>query len=234
MDATSFLNSLYTALAVFGVGVLIVDMMGLLGGGQEDSGTEGTAPGPSGAEEGGDIGGEADTAADLGGDEDTGEQEQADDVVRGSADTQGVMILTGLRYLRSFVYFSVGFGPIGLLALWKGYGAPASLLWSVPAGLASTFVVRRILRFQSHDVDSSLRPEDLIMQKATVYIPLSQGSMGKVRIQVGMAVSEQYALPEHDDEHFESGETVYVARTGDECVYVESEARFRESSRSQS
>lgn len=219
MDATSFLNSLYIILAVFGAGVLVVDMLGLLGGGQEDGGT------------GEDAGADADTAADQGGDEDAGEQDQADDAVRGSGDTQGVLILTGLRYLRSLVYFSVGFGPIGLLALWRGYGAPGSLLWSVPAGLASTFVVRRILRFQTHETDSSLRPEDLIMRKATVLIPLSQGSMGKIRIDVGMGVSEQYALPEHDDENFENGDTVYVARTSDECVYVESEARFRESSR---
>jgi len=234
MGVTSFLNSLYTALAVFGVGVLIVDLMGLLGGGQEDSGTEGTTFDPGGTEDGEGIGAEADASADQGGDEDTGEQDQADDAVRGSADTRGILILAGLRYLRSFVYFSVGFGPIGLLALWKGYGAPGSLLWSVPAGLASTFVVRRILRFQTHDTDSSLHPEDLIMRKATVLIPLSQGSMGKVRIEVGMGVSEQYALPEHDDEHFENGETVYVARVSDECVYVESEARFRGSSSSQS
>ena len=220
MGVTSFLNSLYTALAVFGVGVLVVDLMGLLGGGQEGGG-EDTTFDPGGADD------EADTGGDQDGDEDTGEQDQADDTVRGSADTRGILILAGLRYLRTFVYFSVGFGPIGLLALWKGYGAPGSLLWSVPAGLASTFVVRRILRFQTHDTDSSLRPEDLIMRKATVLIPLSEGSMGKVRIEVGMGISEQYALPEHDDEHFEKGDTVYVARVSDECVYVESESRFR-------
>ena len=115
-----------------------------------------------------------------------------DETVQGSTDTRGILVLAGLRYLRSFVYFSVGFGPIGLLALWKGYGAPGCLLWSVPAGLASAYVVRRVMRFQSHDTDSTLRPEDLIMQKATVLIPLSEGSMGKVRIAVGMGVAEQY------------------------------------------
>lgn len=228
MGATSFLNSLYTALAVFGVGVLVVDLMGLLGGGQEGGGGEEATFDPGGADESGDTGADsADTDGDQGGEEDAGEQDQADDTVRSAADTRGILILAGLRYLRTFVYFSVGFGPIGLLALWKGYGAPGSLLWSVPAGLASTFVVRRILRFQTHDTDSSLRPEDLIMRKATVLIPLSEGSMGKVRIEVGMGISEQYALPEHDDEHFEKGDTVYVARVSDECVYVESEGRFR-------
>jgi len=221
MDATSLLNPVYTALTVFGVGVLLVDFMGLLGGGGDDGATGDAAADSGGAE--------TDAAADQGGEEDAGEQDQADDAAPGAVDTRGILVLRGLRYLRSFVYFSVGFGPIGLLALWKGYGAPMSLLWSVPAGLASTFVVRRVLRFQSHDTDSTLRPEDLIMQKATVLIPLSEGSMGKVRIAVGMGVSEQYALPEHEGESFENGETVYVARVSKECVYVESEGRSKRS-----
>ena len=221
MDVTSLLNPLYTALTVFGVGVLLVDFMGLLGGGQEDGDAGGSTSEAGGAQ--------ADAGADQGGEEDAGEHAQTDETAPGAADTRGILVLAGLRYLRAFVYFSVGFGPIGLLALWKGYGAPASLLWSVPAGLASTFAVRRVLRFQNHDTDSTLRPEDLIMQKATVLIPLSEGSMGKVRIAVGMGVSEQYALPEHDGESFENGETVYVARVSDECVYVESEARLKRS-----
>jgi len=117
---------------------------------------------------------------------------------------------------------------VGLLALWKGYWPPISLLWSVPSGFGAVFVVRRLLRFQTKDTDSSLRPEDLIMKKAIVVVPLSKGSMGKVRVEVGMGVSEQYALPEHDDERFEKGEMVYVASVSDECVYVESEMRFEE------
>lgn len=230
MTATSFLSSLYTALAVFGVGVLIIDFIGLLGGHNDHSGTQDAAFDHGGGEDGGDAGvNDADTAAayaDSG--EDTSDHDQADQGGRVSMDTRGVLVLSGLRHLRSLVYFCVGFGPIGLLALWKGYGPPASLLWSVPAGFGSAFVVRRILRFQTKDTDSSLRPEDLIMRKATVLVPLSKGSMGKVRVEVGMGVSEQYALPEHDDERFEKGETVYVARVSDECVYVESEMRFEE------
>ena len=227
MALTSFLSSLYTALTVFGVGVLIIDFIGLLGEHQDDSGMDDGTFDHGGDEDGGGSDtDQADTSADQGeSDEDT--SDPSDHAGHASIDTRGVLVLSGLRYLRSFVYFSVGFGPIGLLALWKGYGPPASLLWSVPAGLGSAFVVRRILRFQTKDTDSSLRPEDLIMRKATVLVPLSEGSMGKVRIEVGMGVSEQYALPEHHDEHFEKGETVYVARVSDECVYVESEARFR-------
>ena len=227
MALTSFLSSLYTALTVFGVGVLIIDFIGLLGEHQDDSGMDDGTFDHGGDEDGGGSDtDQADTSADQGeSDEDT--SDPSDHAGHASIDTRGVLVLSGLRYLRSFVYFSVGFGPIGLLALWKGYGPPASLLWSVPAGLGSAFVVRRILRFQTKDTDSSLRPEDLIMREATVLVPLSEGSMGKVRIEVGMGVSEQYALPEHDDEHFEKGETVYVARVSDECVYVESEARFR-------
>ena len=219
MEVISFLKPLYTALTVFGVGVLLVDFMGLLGEGSEDEGTGGSAPESGSAEAG--------SAEDPGDEDVVGQEDQADEVVQGPTDTRGILVLAGLRYLRSFVYFSVGFGPVGLLALWKGYQVPGSLLWSVPAGVASSLMVRRVLRFQSHSTDSTLQPEELIMQKATVLIPLSEGSMGKVRIPVGMGVSEQYALPEYDEESFENGETVYVVRVSDECVYVESEARLR-------
>jgi membrane protein implicated in regulation of membrane protease activity len=237
MPATSFLSFLYIATAIFGVGVLVIDFLGLLGGQQEDSGTQ-DAPFDPGGDEGGDDAGadDADTSSDQAdvaaahadSDEDTSDQNQTAPVGSTSFDTRGVLVLAGLRHLRSLVYFCVGFGPIGLLALWKGYWAPVSILWSVPAGLGSVFVVRRILRFQTKDTDSSLRPEDLLMRKATVLVSLSKGSMGKVRVEVGMGESEQYALPEHDEERFEKGEVVYVANVGDECVYVESEMRFKE------
>lgn len=236
MAATSFLSSLYIASAVFGVGVLILDFIGLLGGQNDHSGTQDAAF-DGGGDEGGDAGAEdADTSADQAdaeasqadSDEDTGDQDQADHAGHASVDARGVLVLSGLRHLRSLVYFCVGFGPVGLLALWKGYWPPVSLLWSIPAGLGSVFVVRRILRFQTKDTDSSLRPEDLLMRRATVLVSLSKGSMGKVRVEVGMGVSEQYALPEHDEEHFEKGDTVYVASVSDTCIYVESEMRFKE------
>lgn len=223
MPVTSFLSSLYMASAVFGAGVLIIDFVGLLGGQNDDSGTQDPALDDGGGEDGDDAGAED---ADSG--EDASDHDQADQADGTSMDTRGLLVLSGLRHLRSLVYFCVGFGPVGLLALWKGYWAPVSLLWSVPAGLGSVFVVRRILRFQTKDTDSSIHPEDLLMRKATVLVPLSKGSMGKVRVEVGMGVSEQYALPEHDDEHFEKGERVYVANVGDECVYVESEMQFEE------
>lgn len=230
MAATSFISSLYVASAVFGVGVLIIDFIGLLGGHDDHGGTQDAAFDDGGGDNGGEAGEDlADASADQpDSDEGASDHDQADDAGSTSIETGGVLVLSGLRYLRSLVYFCVGFGPVGLLALWKGYGPPVSLLWSVPVGLGSVFVVRRILRLQTKATDSSLRPEDLIMSKATVLVPLSKGSMGKVRVEVGMGVSEQYALPERDGESFERGERVYVARVSDECVYVESEMRIEQ------
>ena len=216
----SFLGSLYTGLTIFGGGVLLIDLMGLLGGGDD---TEGGDDG--GADMDGDA---ADGSADDadGGAEDANGDEGAEGRVVG--DTSGVLILSFLRHLRSTVYFSVGCGPTGLVAMWKGHGTVGSLVWAVPTGCVSLIVVRGIMRLITKDTDSTLRTEDILMTKATVLIPVSKGNMGKVRIVTGQFTSEQYALPEHEEESFEAGDTVYVTNVTDECVYIESELRFEQ------
>lgn len=44
--------------------------------------------------------------------------------------------------------------------------------------------------------------------------------MGKVRIQIGMNVTEQYALAQNELAEFNKGDNVYIMRVTDECVYV--------------
>ena len=216
---SSFIT-LYTGLTIFGGGILLIDMMGLLGGdddteGGDDGAAEGDGDGADGAAD------DADGAA-----EDANGEEGAEGRVVG--DTSGILILSVLRHLRTAVYFSAGCGPTGLVAMWTGHSPVASLAWSVPTGCISLIVVRGIMRLVMRDTDSTLRTEDILMTKATVLVPVSEDNMGKVRIVTGQSTSEQYALPEHEEESFQAGDTVYVTNVTDECVHIESELRFEQ------
>ena len=129
-------------------------------------------------------------------------------------------ILSVLGYLRLMVYFCLGFGPTGWVAMATGRSALVSMVYAVPVGLASMFVARAFFRFQRRDTDSQIRAGELVSMPAVVIIPLNHETMGKVRIQIGMNVTEQYALAATPDRHFEKGDQVRISRVTEECVYV--------------
>jgi hypothetical protein len=172
--------------------VTAVDMFGLLGTGEGDA---------DGAAEGDAAGGE---------DADGGED--------GDGHTP---VLSVLRYLRIAVYFSLGFGPLGLLAETTGSGGLVSLLWSVPGGVAAGFLARLFFRFQQEDVDSSVQENELLLEQGRVIVPISNRDMGKVRIKMGQIIVERYALAENEWESFRTDDLVEIVRVTDECVYVQ-------------
>ena len=138
----------------------------------------------------------------------------------GQASTIFATSLAILTYLRRAVYFSLGFGPVGLVAMLMGWSTLMSLVWAVPFGLVSAYVAGLIFSFQRSDVDSSVTSRDLFLQNADVLVPIVPGGMGKVRIQLGQSVVDRYA--KSDEQHsFEKGERVSISRVTTECVYVE-------------
>lgn len=135
---------------------------------------------------------------------------------------QHVPLLIVMANLRRAVYFSLGFGPVGLVSLSTGGSVPVSLMWAVPSGLVSMFLARAFFRFQQRDIDSSLRRRDLIMEPAEVLVPITAGQMGRVRIFVGQSVVDRFARAENPQQSFAKGQQVFVARVASDCVYVES------------
>jgi len=125
-----------------------------------------------------------------------------------------------LTYLRLLVYFCLGFGPTGWAGMISGRGALGSLALAVPVGVLALFLAQAFFRFQRHDTDSQIRRQELLSQTATVLIPLDHKTMGKVRMRVGLSVTEQYALAASPGAAFRKGETVRIAKITDECVYV--------------
>ena len=227
----AFVRLIFIASTVFSVGVVLLDFFGVLGGhhGGETSGGETSGDVTAGHVFPGDLmspgnlGGEH-TAADLvgAGHPDTGHAtgDQSGPMHHGP-DQQGAgPILSALSYLRLFVYFCLGFGPMGLVALATGRSAIASLLLAIPVGVAAVFLAQAFFRFQRQDTDSQLTSADLVGQTGTVIVPLDDKTMGKVRILVGPVVAEQYALAAHPGAAFKNGDQVMVSSVTDECVYV--------------
>jgi membrane protein implicated in regulation of membrane protease activity len=210
-----FVRLIFIASTVFSVGVVLLDFFGVLGG-HHDGETSGDVTV-------GHLGGDH-TAGDLtgAGHPDAGHatEDQSGPIHHGPDQYGAGPILSALVYLRLFVYFCLGFGPMGLVALATGRNAFASLLLAIPVGVAAVFLAQAFFRFQRQDTDSQLTSADLVGQTATVIVPLDDRTMGKVRILVGPVVSEQYALAAQPGAAFKSGDQVMISSVTDECVYV--------------
>ena len=221
----AWLNGVYIGCTLFSVSITVLDFLGFLSGNQDGGDDVVDAP-DAGDVQGSDVEGRnMHFDSDLPPDEPhTGRTAPADI----THPTGRVAVLSVLSYLRSIVYFCLGFGPTGWAAIAMGNSAAKSLIWAVPAGMAAFVLARAFFRFQRTDTDSSLQSEELYFQRATVIIPLTHDTMGKVRVRVGMNVTEQYALAAEPNTQFAKGDTVWVTNVTPECVYVEHEKIAKE------
>lgn len=196
------LQGLYWFTAILGVGVTVVDLLGLIGaGGQADGGQTGAGDdGAAAVDAGGDSGGSESSA--------------------GGESAGGAPVLSFLRYVRTVIYFCLGFGPFGIASTAFGSGAAGSLIWALAGGAGTAVLARLFFRLQRKELDSSIAEEELLFEEATVIAPIADGGMGKVRIRLGQSVAERYALAENPEARFPVDARVQVAQVTDRCVYV--------------
>lgn len=173
------LTGLFWFAAIFGVGVTVIDLLGLIGGDSDGAGGEGAG--------------------------------------------SGAPVLSVLRWARTLIYFCLGFGPFGLAAGAFGSGPVDSVIWSVAGGVSMSILARLFFRFQRTRLDSTLQDDELLMEPATVIVPIAAGGMGKVRVQFGQSVAERYARAEERAEQFSAGDRVIISRVTEQCVYVRKE-----------
>jgi membrane protein implicated in regulation of membrane protease activity len=208
------LRQIFIAGTIFSVGVVALDFMGIFGGDQSGDGS-GVDSGDTGGNFAGEVG---DPTGDLSAEmADDGGTTSTGDSDIGSGPT---LVLSVLTYLRLLVYFCLGFGPVGLVALLTGRSALIALLLAVPIGVIAVFLAQAFFRFQQSDTDSSVKGKELLMREATVTVPLTHSTMGRVRLQLGMSVVDQYALAENPEADFKRGDTVRIVRVTPDCVYV--------------
>ena len=223
----SWLLPLYIAATVFGLGVTIADMIGALGSrGESEGDAEGTSEGgETDDSEGADA---SDTA-----DEADGEGQEAEVAVahgdRASLlahdrKEPGTPLLRIMALARSAVYFSLGFGPVGVFATAvQGESALISLAWSAPVGLVVMIGARLVRRVLRQELDSQLKGQDFIMEKGTVIVTIGAGQMGKVRVQVGGTNADRFARAKDPAVSIAVGTVVRVVDVADDCIFVEIE-----------
>ena len=242
--ATSLISSgaiyqLYIATAIFGIGVVTLDFLGIFGEHGEEGGDSAidfdSGDGSADFDGGVDFDGSFDAdggfdldAADGPGVHIGGTEFDIGDGTEGHVDgqftdynrTAGSWVLNLMAYLRLTVYFCMGFGPTGLMAMATGRSPLVSLGLATAVGVVALFLAQAVFRLQQSVTDSTVHAQDMLRQEATVMIPVGHSDMGKVRIQLGMSVTEQYALASNPDDTFRSGDKVRITRVTDECVYV--------------
>ncbi|MEX1021007.1 MAG: hypothetical protein WDZ49_15190 [Litorilinea sp.] len=220
------LRQIFIAGTVFGMGVVALDFLGIFGGssagdaggdaGGLDSDFDGSIEGDAGT--GDAVTGETGGGGSVDADGDVAENLSGDIAKHGDAGTN--LVLSMLAYLRLMVYFFLGFGPMGLVALLSGRAPLVALLLAVPVGVVAIFLALAFFRFQRSDTDSTVQGKELLMREATVTVPLTHTTMGRVRLQIGMSVVDPYALAEDPAADLQQGDTVRIVRVTPDCVYV--------------
>jgi hypothetical protein len=218
---------LYSTLAVFGIGVTIIDLFGVFD--------------QSGSSEDGDSGLDPDAAADAS--VDTADATNPDSIngERGSwvvssqsgaktgnrttaqtGTSHGTLAVAKLiGTMRNGVYFSLGAGPTGLFALLTGVGGTASLAWSAGAGVFIAILARTLRAFVRRDLDSSIKPEEFLMDQAVISVPVSPGAMGKAIVSRYGRDTELYVRCKDKERALPKGETVRIVDMDDDCYWVE-------------
>ena len=243
--------TIYIATAIFGVGVTLVDMFGILGSHSDDDMDGGDHSGDdmdtgdhsaddsdgdfdSDNTDGDDI--DSDVGGDIHGDHtDDSSDDHGDDIEDGSDDhshNEGSIVahdnirhkknpvLRLLTILRTLVYFSFGFGPVGWIVYSTDQNSLTSLFFSIPSGIVFAIVGRLLKKLQTQELDSQVKDEELLMEKAEVLVTISNGELGKVRVNLDNTYIERYAKAKIKNEVYSVGTEVRVVDITDQYVIV--------------
>ena len=177
----TFLSTVYTALAIFGIGITAIDFLGVF---NQEGDSDSASEDGSDADAGDVIDSGAGSNINQSGDDADDEEGSNLNPQRKLSKKSGFQIVTRiLRTIRTAVYFALGSGPTGLFALYSGLNAGTSLIWSGAAGIASVFIVRMISKLLRKEMDSSIHSSELILGKAVLLTPILPGEMGKAAVQ---------------------------------------------------
>ena len=123
--------------------------------------------------------------------------------------------------LRTGVYFSLGAGPTGLFALLTGIGGTASLGWSAGAGVFIAILAKTLRAFLRRDLDSSIKPEEFLLDLAVISVPVTPGAMGKAIVSRYNRDTELYVRCKDQSQALAKGETVRIVDLDDDCYWVD-------------
>ncbi len=214
---------IYLFALIFGFGVILIDMLGLIG---SDQGS-GDDSGDISADSGDDI---DDISADDGigynAGDDTGEA--GNDSSDLDASDDGVLLpdlrrgrwgYSALNYLRSLVYFALGFGAVGVFGSLTGHSFISTILWSAGAGIVILIIVKFVMRLQRNVLDSQVKAGELMLAQAEVLVTIPRGKLGRIRVKSGGSYHDLYARGKDPGTVYPAGTIVYVVdSSGDDLI----------------
>ena len=229
------LFSIYLSLTIFGALVTLADMLLLAGHGDHQGDADnGTSIGHDGH-----VDTHIDAHGDAGTDGFTDHQlvhgsEDGDSAEGHDANTEDHHSLAGLdkrsrinpllkmlQIFRMLVYFSLGFGPVGLFAVLTHLPPTTSLVYSIPSGIAILAGAMGLRRLFSRELNSQIDDSSLLFSEANVIVPIFPGQMGKIRIKAGGSYIDRYAKCADPSLSFKTEEKVRVSDIDEDCLIIE-------------
>ncbi len=167
---------------------------------------------------GGDSDADAHGGAEGGGDADAQADAQADAHHHVEAQAGGDFWLLFLS-MRFWVFFLTFFGLTGLLLELAGASALVAALIAAPTGMAlGVGAAWAFKRLREQTVTSQLTPDQLIGLEAKVMLPVSAGTAGKVRLQLGGQIVDRVALLEGREELARGERVLVIAVRGEKLL----------------
>jgi hypothetical protein len=123
--------------------------------------------------------------------------------------------------LRTVVYFSLGFGPTGLFAWFTGLSRTGGLLWACVMGSLIAVFARLLRRFIRRDLDSSIRPEEFLMEPGVLLLPLEGGQISKAAVRQFGREKELYVRCRDAAVRLPKGKTVRIVEYDNDVYWVE-------------
>lgn len=223
------LESIYIAATVFGAGMVLIDLTGVLSHIGDDG--DGELTGES-----------ADTHSGM--DDASGDSDGAGSDTEGSFDSSGndggadshdsdngsvlmhkpgrgkSLVLRLITILKGIVYFALGFGATGWFATYSDYHWSLSLPLSLGMGLLTMVIAKLVRRMQRSELNSQISNNQLLMNEAEVLMDTGKGKIGKVRILYEGMYVDRYAKTLDEQDYYKKGSTVRVMEVADDFVYV--------------
>jgi len=196
---------LFLSLTIFGAGVTLIDFLGVLDNIGNDSGNSGSDDSDS-----------ADAAAVM--------ARQGSNLVdenKKTDDKPGVKIISKIMTaLRSVVYFTLGFGPTGLFASFSGLSRTPGLLWAIAAGVLMMILARFLKRLIRRDLDSSIKPDELLQEEGVLLLPLEGEEISKASVRQYGRETEIYVRSRDKDIKLLKGTKIILEEYDNDIYWV--------------
>lgn len=216
----SLIKSIYIAATFFGVGVILIDIIMSVSSVSDGEGADDDISGSEDLAEDAEGSAGEDDAVESGAEEEGFSHEKGSMVIHDQRKSVS-LILKALSTLRSMVYFSFGFGATGWFAIQTGRSLFSSILWSIPVGISVAVIAKLFKRIQQNQLDSTIKPDELIFEKALVTVSIHPGKLGKIKAEVGNVYVERFARAKDPEAEFLIGSKVRISEVTDDVVYVE-------------